>query len=238
MENIINFEEAFKAADQVHGWFAKKSAFVFYLINKIQTQEKIQGDIFEIGCHLGKTAVFLSHFLNEKERLVVCDVFNNQKQNTSNSGYSPHLSVSLFLRNLTKYGKKNYNLRILNCNSLKLNSKKITRKFRMIHVDGGHSLKETKSDLKLSFDCLLDNGVVVLDDVFNRDWPDVAEGLKIFFQNNTDVCPFFIDYKKVFLCNKKYVDFYQNKIKNNYEKTLLNIDISYDCFLNFRVGKI
>ena len=44
----------------VEGWFFPIDAFLFAMIDTIQQREGIRGNLFEIGVHHGKTALFLS----------------------------------------------------------------------------------------------------------------------------------------------------------------------------------
>lgn len=237
MENNFSFEQILEKSNNIFGWLSRRAAFCIYSINEIQKQEKISGSIFEIGCHFGKTAVFLNHLIKEDEFLYVCDIFENQEDNTSTSGYNPNLNIQSFLKNILKYSNIK-NLKILKCNSLSLTPERLKNKFRIIHIDGGHSKNEVISDLKLSSQCLIDGGVIVVDDIFHKDWPEVTSGLSYFLKTEQTIEPIFIAFNKIFLCEKKHAIFYKEKIELNYKKPTINKDISYVNFCDYSVGRV
>jgi len=71
---------------RVDGWFFPVDAYAFGMIDEIQKRESISGNLFEIGVHHGKTAIFLARAAAPGEIVGVCDVFEDQQLNVDHSG--------------------------------------------------------------------------------------------------------------------------------------------------------
>ena len=68
----------------------------------------------------------------------------------------------------------------------------------MFSVDGAHTAAATRTDLGNAAACLTEGGVLVIDDVFNSDWPGVSEGFHSFMSaSDQQLLPFVIAYNKV-----------------------------------------
>lgn len=75
---------------------------------------------------------------------------------------------------------------------------------RVIHIDGDHSMDGCLHDLVESEKCLSDDGVIILDDVFNTDWPGVGAATNEFLGHarKTEIRPILIGHGKVVLSKK------------------------------------
>lgn len=69
--------------------------------------------------------------------------------------------------------------------------------FRLISVDGGHTLEVTLHDLMVASCLVRDGGLVVLDDFPNSVWLGVAEALMHFAHAQDRLVPFMHGYNKV-----------------------------------------
>lgn len=158
----------------VEGWFFPIDALLFAAIDEIQKEEGIAGNLFEIGVHHGKTALFLARMLRDGESLGVCDVFGEQALNVDHSGEG---SLSLFLANLGAYASRT---RVFAKLSSLLTTSDTTSSCRFFHIDGGHRPLDVMGDLAIAAAALLPDGVVAVDDMFNPSWPGVSEGVYRF----------------------------------------------------------
>lgn len=175
-------EDYLRSTASVEGWFFPIDAFLFGLIDEIQKELGIRGDLFEIGVHHGKTAIFLARMLDEGETLGVCDVFEQQELNRDHSGEG---NRAIFLRHMETFvpaaaGR----LRVFAGESSLLTPAETTRDCRFMHIDGGHRPEDVHGDLKTALAALQPGGIVAVDDVFNPSWPGVSEGFYHFMRKH------------------------------------------------------
>jgi hypothetical protein len=156
----------------VEGWFFPVDAYLFAFLDEIQKREGIRGNLFEIGVHHGKTALFLARAAAEGETLGVCDVFEQQELNRDASGEG---SRELFLRNM-----QGFPVRVFAKESGALTAEDTTTRCRFFHIDGGHRAEDVAADLATAERAMLDDGIVAVDDLFNPNWPGVSEGFYRF----------------------------------------------------------
>lgn len=188
----------------VEGWFFPIDAFLFAMIDEIQRREDIRGNLFEIGVHHGKTALFLSRMSRPDELLGVCDVFEQQELNRDRSGEG---SRELFLRHMREHGGRE-DVRVFAKLSSALTSVETTTRCRFFHIDGGHRPEDVINDLEMAEEALCAEGVVAVDDVFNPSWPGVSEGFYAHVRKGVWT-PILIGGNKVFLTRPSAVERYE-----------------------------
>lgn len=187
--------EYLRATREVEGWFFPIDAYLFAAIDAIQ--EDIGGNLFEIGVHHGKTAIFLARMLRAGEVLGVCDVFEQQQLNVDHSGEG---SRELFEKYIRAFGGP---ARVFAKSSHELTTGDTTTNCRFFHIDGGHRPDDVIADLQTAARALHTHGVVALDDVFNPSWPGVSEGFYRFHAAHPDVfTPILIGGNKVFFARE------------------------------------
>ncbi len=161
---------------QIPGWFSRTDAAIFTLIDEIQRELGLQGDLLEIGVYLGKCAVLLGYLRGVDERLVVCDPFEAEVQpelnRAENSTYYSDLRVDGFVRNYQRFHDELPEIIVEP--SSQLRPDELGRTFRFIHVDGSHLFDEVRADIELTRKLLKPGGVVSFDDVFAPHAPGVA----------------------------------------------------------------
>lgn len=196
--------------DLIEGWFLKGAAQLFIWIDYIQKRENISGDLFEIGVHMGKSAILLGLMVDKtKEKLGICDLFNIQDKNISRSGGG---NKDLFLYNFTSFFDDISFLTIYEKPSNMLTSDDCS-KCRVFHIDGGHTTEETFLDLCLASDSLVDKGIVIVDDIFNSMWPGVTDGFYKFMQErNNKLVPLIVAFNKLVLCKPNVYKWYKEKL--------------------------
>jgi len=156
-----------------------------------------------------------------KEVALAIDCFDLQQHNQDNSGegdqdefmrnvkrFKPHLDPELDL------------LKVIRADSTSLTSQDLRiaangGSFRLFSVDGAHTAAATLTDLTTAAGCLNPKGgILILDDVFNSDWPGVSEGFYAFMNQSDkghEMIPFAIAYNKVFLIHR---DFHQAALEH------------------------
>ena len=186
-----------RSTTEVEGWFFPIDAYAFAMFDEIQKREGIAGNLFEIGVHHGKTAIFLARAAAVGEIVGVCDVFGSQELNVDHSGEG---SRELFLANMRAQTTLPVEqLCIFAKRSASLTVDETTARCRIFHIDGGHRPEDVFSDLVTADRALLPDGVLSVDDVFNPNWPGVSEGFYNFVATRPDAfVPLFIGGNKVY----------------------------------------
>jgi hypothetical protein len=197
-----------RSTRDVEGWFFPIDAYLFALVDRIQKDEGIPGNLFEIGVHHGKTAIFLGRAAARDELVGVCDVFGEQHFNVDRSGEGSH---ELFAANMRKLGNIAENrVRIFACRSDALTTADTTTACRFFHIDGGHRPNDVYDDLRTAVAALLPEGVVAVDDLFNSNWPGVSEGFYQFVREHPlALAPILIGGNKVFLTRPAAAHIYE-----------------------------
>jgi len=162
--------------ESIRGWFERADAELFSAIDMAQRSVGLVGDILEIGCYQGSSAVLLEYLRRPNERLVVCDLFQEVPTTLDDfhqrtDSYSD-LSEESFEVNFLRYHK---NLpEIISGSSTMLPSMNLGRTFRIIHVDGSHEYDIVRSDLLLAKSLLIPGGFVIFDDIIALHTPGVT----------------------------------------------------------------
>ncbi|MBN1472361.1 MAG: class I SAM-dependent methyltransferase [Syntrophaceae bacterium] len=209
-------------SNNIQGWFTSEAAMLFAWIDEIQQENRIIGDIFEIGCHHGKSTLFLCEMLDpSREKLGVCDLFGEQDANISCSGMG---DLETFKRNISSLSEGRMEIRIFQKNSISLTPKDVGDGIRFFHIDGGHTPYETLSDLRLASDAIIENGIIALDDPFRPEWPGVTEGLINFLDDYKQFCSIIVGFNKLILTKRSCSDLYFDAIRNVEQRQAYGLD--------------
>jgi len=184
-----------KQSRRIDGWFARGAAGVFGLLDHVQQQNDVRGDLFEIGAHHGKSAVFLGRMARSSETVGICDVFASQDINVSGSGAGHREIVE---RNMQAVAP-NAKIRVYEKLSSALTKDEIGGPYRFFHVDGGHLAEEALSDLRLGASVLDGRGLLIVDDAFSPQWPGVTEAIFVFIKEFPEFQPIVLGFNKLVL---------------------------------------
>jgi hypothetical protein len=181
--------EYLDATSKVEGWFFPIDAYAIAMFDEIQSREKINGNLFEVGAHHGKTAMFLARAASIEETVGVCDVFEDDG------------GRDVFLANVRRFTEiPPERLSIFSKRSASLTADETTTKCRFFHIDGGRRAEDVFADLVTADRAVMPDGVLAVDDVFNANWPGVSEGFYNFLTTRPDAfVPIFIGGNKVYL---------------------------------------
>jgi hypothetical protein len=192
--------------DEVQGWFSEAAAHTFCLVQEVQRRHGIWGDIAEIGVHHGRSALLLSCFVDRtREWLYLNDVFEDQASNLSRSGAGDR---EVFLAHLGRLRPGFDRYTILQKPSSELTASDVGTRCRFFHIDGGHSAAETEGDLRTAARALHPEGVIVIDDYFNQEFPSVSEGVNRFLLRDGGIRPFLICFNKMYFCRPEAAALY------------------------------
>jgi len=207
----VDVSRYLKSSSKIEGWFSSDAARLFGWIDEIQKAEGVIGNLFEIGCHHGKSTQLLGAMARaESESLSVCDLFGLQTDNVSRSG---HGDKEIFERNMQPVRELGVKYTIFQKNSLTLTGSEIGDSYRFFHVDGGHNPDEALADLKLAANSLCEKGVIALDDPFRTEWPGVTEGLIRFLDEYSDFEAIMVGCNKILLTRSSASAVYLNELE-------------------------
>lgn len=173
--------EVFEKLKAIPGWFNVDDCGHFSLLLAQQSMFGLRADILEIGSYHGRSTALLAACLKEGERVVVCDAFESETEDR----YAERPSPETLLRNIRRVvpALDAARVEIHECfsNDLRLDPE---RRFRFIHIDGGHSREQALFDLELCSRHLMPGGTIVMDDYHHPAWPGVTQATDEFLAAN------------------------------------------------------
>lgn len=123
------------------------------------------------------------------------------------------------LRNLETCGIPENSITLAAGNSMHLSASNFTSRgwpaFRLLSVDGGHTLEVTLHDLMVASCLVRDGGLVVVDDFPNPTWIGVAEAMMHFSHAQDRLVPFLHGYNKVWFATKSHVQQYKEFVASD-----------------------
>jgi Methyltransferase domain len=202
---------------RVTGWLNEGAISCVIAFGKWQDENNILGDVAEIGVHHGKFFVLLANLRRQHERAFAVDVFDDQHLNPDNSGRGDLVKFKEHLRSYTD----EIGITIIAKDSQALTRGDFYRSrrgnVRLFSVDGSHTADHTASDLATAAQLLAAQGLIILDDFYNPDWPGVQEGFHRYLASTPDVVPFAYGNNKLYMCkaesHARYLDFVENDLR-------------------------
>jgi hypothetical protein len=152
-----------KRMTEVPGAFDFPNLGVFEVLNDLQVEKNIEGDMLEIGCYLGRSSIVLGYLLEDGEELHVCEPFPKPDPDDPDflahtiDWYEPYTQELFEQHYLTFHTQLPH---IYANASLELPGKLSPGTFRFVHMDGSHNAKALASDIALTRSLLVDGGIV------------------------------------------------------------------------------
>lgn len=182
--------------DQVDGWLSPTTASIVAHLLVQQVSDGLRGDVCEIGIHHGRLFMVLANAIVRGERAVAVDVFGDQQKNIDHSGQG---NRAIFERHVARYAAT-ADIDIIEESSLDLERLGfLSRRFRLISIDGGHTAPVVLNDLRLAERTLLPGGIVALDDILSSHWTGVLTGLVAYLHGGGALVPFALVPNKLLL---------------------------------------
>ena len=108
---------------------------------------------------------------------------------------------------------------------------------RFLHIDGCHEHSAVLSDLMLFSNKMKDDGVIVIDDFQDQEFPGVnsaAFEFSLSKANYKNWRVFAIGDNKAYMCQKKYAQQYQKALVDYIEKAKVEYDVPFAMHLGLR----
>ena len=210
---------------EVEGWFYPIDIIVMYgILNDIQ--KEISGDVCEIGVAYGKSAITISNFKKTNDNFYLYDIF-------------PEEVYAKCLSNIKKFGTDNNLIWRLE-DTTQLNHKDgklFENPIRFLHIDGCHEHSAVLGDLQFFSQYMLDQGVIVLDDFNDYEYPGVnsaAVEFSLAKYNVKNWRVFAIGDNKAYLCQKRFLPTYQSMLAMFMKSALKNMNVPFPLPLGLR----
>lgn len=215
----------YKNVKRIEGWLAATDFEIIKQLMVFQSEAGMQGAVVEIGVHHGKSFVALAAFSGQS-KLYAIDVFGDQEKNIDQSGSGDR---AIFIKNLQDAGIEIDRLVIDERMSEGVSADDIrgaVGPVKFFHIDGGHHFDAVISDIDLATKVMADDGIVVLDDVFRPEWPEVSLAAfrsQAFITN--DFVLFAVGFNKSYFCKRMHVAMYHEALlRSAYLRVGLNRD--------------
>jgi hypothetical protein len=122
------------------------------------------------------------------------------------------------LKRLREYGISVEEINIMQMDSRVITSRSLAVRnasaFRILSIDGGHTLGTTLNDLNLAACIVRDGAVVVVDDFINKGWLGVPHAVFLFTSLQHKLVPFLWFFNKMYFTTAPYHERYLIEVKN------------------------
>jgi hypothetical protein len=197
----------------VQGYLMTLDARLIAELLSYQHTKNIKGHLCEIGVHHGKLFLMLALARRAGERALAIDLFEDDSinANTRHAGRD-----RAFFANAKRLGIVLTQEEIFKTSSLDIEAPDIltrtTGHIRFFSIDGGHLFRHVENDLRLAERTLTDEGIIAVDDFFNRGWADVSFATSNFLQRTDVLVPFAIT-TKLYLAAPTIVESYKSALR-------------------------
>jgi predicted O-methyltransferase YrrM len=175
-----------KTVDDIPGWFPEMDRDLFRALLAWQVANQPPGDLVELGCYLGKSAVVIGESLQPTETFTVCDLFGDASDDQANTQEN--------LKSYRTLGREQFEENYLKIHSslpvvLQMPSSEVLQHVepgssRFVHVDASHLYEHVVHDVVSARRLLRPDGVVVFDDYRSTHAPGVAAAVWIAMAND------------------------------------------------------
>ena len=189
-------------SDAVEGWLYRLDMVLWAKLDFVQKSFGSFGDLCEVGVYKGKALALLGMLARDEETVFAFDAYPNdwlgETQKTMQA-FCPWRS----------------DIRYVQGNTASLGSEALgqvfPRKLRLLHIDAGHEYHEVLHTLCLFAPFLAAEGVIIMDDYHDHEFPGVAAATLDFCWNRETrpFVPFLAGANKMYLCMPGLAERYQ-----------------------------
>jgi hypothetical protein len=201
---------------------------LLHAIDALQRRHGIAGSVAEIGVHHGQLFIGMALLQTPDEQSVAIDLFDDQDLNIDQSGCG---DLGHFRRNVAHWAPEaDVVIHQGDSTQLKHGDVAALARVRMFSVDGGHTADIVRSDMELAEQCLVDGGVVIADDVFNEQWPDVCVGTLAYLRDEPELVPFAVGFNKTLFTQHVHAARYRAALCQHYSDRFLTVPLEGKTF--------
>jgi hypothetical protein len=188
------------------------------VLDAAQRSDGVSGSVVEIGVHHGRLMIGMHLLQREGEKSVAIDLFDDQERNVDQSGLG---DLGKFQQNLAKWSQRPVVIHQGDSTQIKPGDVPEMTGARLFSVDGGHTADIVRSDMTLAEKVICPGGIVIADDVFNQQWPDVCVGTLDYLRGDGGLVPFGIGYNKTLFAHPDYAARYRSALVAGFEHSRL-----------------
>ena len=198
---------------RVEGYTEAPVFTLLEVLNGLQRQLNISGPVTEVGVHHGRLFIAMLLLQRPDEPAVAIDLFDEQELNLDQSGKG---DLEKFKQHVAHWSDRA--VTIVQGDSTQLTAGDVAEiaGTRLFSVDGGHTADIVASDMRLASESLCDGGIMIADDVFNPQWPDVCVGTLQYMADN-DLVPFGIGFNKTLFTQARYAERYRRALRDRFD---------------------
>ncbi len=215
MMNVHDRKFIFHDLQKIDGYIDPPDALVFSCLLAAQNRQAYSGGVAEIGVFYGRSYFLLRKIAGPDAKVLAVDLFDLEEGADGLSQYEA------FLENGKRLNVRIDEDLVIRGDSTRLTAEDITDKVgkvRFFSIDGGHMLHHVLSDSALAMSVLSDHGVIVFDDTFNPQWPEVTVGVADFLRAQGGAFQAFCMTKyKTYVCRRDYHAFYRGAVTQSGE---------------------
>ena len=231
LRNLTRLSAYATHGDTIKGFFEPGLLRLYLELDAVHESRGVRGALVEVGVFHGKSFMPLALLRQPDERCVAIDCFEDQSVNIDRSGEGDGVAfranVDATMRACCDVGDGGWDdarigsdwLAVLEMDSTLLADDGAPlacaagSPARLFSIDGCHTAEATAADLRAASSAMHPEGVVIVDDAFNPDWPGVVTGMFDWRRdvlemtaddsndwNSVGLEPFLIGFGKVFLC--------------------------------------
>jgi hypothetical protein len=225
-----------RSMETVQGFLTPLDSQIISALLRYLSDDNIAGNLCEIGAHHGRLFFLLALARRANERALAIDLFEDDGENakTQHAGRDRAL-----FENARRLGIELSEQETLKASSLDIGPTDVFSRtagpIRFFSIDGGHSYGHVENDLQLAQKTLAAQGIIAVDDFFNMGWADISFATYDFLRRGTDIVPFAITSKKIYLAPKTAVDKYKDYLRNRRDIAhILRVEVLGSEVLAFR----
>jgi hypothetical protein len=162
--------------ESIKGWFNPSDRRLFAWLLQRQVDHGEGGDVVELGCYLGKSAVLIGNHLAEGETFTVLDLFESDGPDDS-GGRDMHGAYSTLTQAAFEANYLRFHERlpvVIKAPSSAIVDHVAAGSVRFLHVDASHLYEHVAGDADSARKLLKPDGIVVFDDFRAEHTPGVA----------------------------------------------------------------
>lgn len=185
---------------------------LYLLLLLAQNLHDEPGDVAELGVYRGGPFALLTSMLRPGERAYAVDIFD---LNVGPDGHATGISNSpeFFRATVRRISGAEPTCTLVRADTTvpaqaAAVPQQVGSRCRFFHVDGGHNLANIRADLRIAAACTAahPSPIVVVDDTFSVQYPEVTDGLIEFLRQQNELVPFLLSPNKTYLCRRQDAD--------------------------------